>query len=97
MTDVVIPNDKSSTQWILSDPRSKKLVCELNIIRFLIFRKAGEVLGHEDDVVHAPSNFGQVSFELGLSEVFLASFDDEFSVVFQSIRYGIVSNAVWEW
>ena len=59
-----IPNDQNHSQWILSNLRSKELVRECNIRWRLVLREFGQVVAHENDVVHAPSNFCEIGFEV---------------------------------
>jgi hypothetical protein len=68
-----IPNDKHSSQGVLSDPWLQKAVDEVDVRWVLILRPFLKVLGHKDDVVRQPTNFTEVSLVARLSEILLAS------------------------
>jgi hypothetical protein len=62
-----IPNDQNRSQWILPNLRSKELVRECHIQWRLILREFDQVVAHENDVVHAPSDFCEIGFEVGFT------------------------------
>lgn len=84
------PNNERRSERILPNLRREELVRESDVGRGFIFDEAVEVVGHEDNVVHAPAHLGEVRFERRLSEIPLACFDDEVLVVVESGRVMLV-------
>ena len=81
---VYAPDDQHGAEGVLADARGHELVGEGDVLCLLVLGPARQVLLHEDDIVHAPRQLGQVRLERGLAQVLLAGFQDEVLIVLES-------------
>lgn len=80
---VYAPDDQHGTERVLADARGHEAVREGDVLCLLVLCPAREVLLHEDDVVHAPRELGEVRLERGLAQVLLARLQDKVLIVLE--------------
>lgn len=77
------PNDQHGAEGVLADARAHELVHQRNVLWLLVFGPSCEILLHENNVVHAPRQLGQMGLEGGLAQVLLAGVDNDVGIVLE--------------
>lgn len=81
-----LPDDQNYTDRILTDNGIQRGIEKRNIWSLLIFHPLLQIILDENNIIHAPARFSDVSFKAWLSKIPLAGFLDSRNVVLDSAR-----------
>ena len=83
-TKFLLPNNQNYADRILADDWIQSNIQKWNVGSCLIFDPLFQVILNEDDIIHTPARFGNVSFIAGFAKISLASFLNSGNVVLET-------------